>query len=303
LAIDLSKVGKRGELKSQREPHWQRLRAGAFIGFRPSQRGGPGTWIARAYDADAGKYRIKSLGDFGTLPGNEQFTAAKKEAEVFADQVESGGFAEARSKIETVQDACEDYAKTHANEAHRLKRIVYGDPIARVKLDKLRKHHIEAWRARVEAMPALVSRRKQGEILTRARAPSTVNRDLVPLRAALSKQLAPGTPNSGAAWQEALKPVKNAGRQRTLYLAIGERRKLVEKTEAQARPFVKAIATLPLRPGAMAGLVAGDFDKRTRELTIGKDKTGKPRRIPVPIAVADFLTEQTKDKLPAAEEP
>jgi integrase len=299
LAIDLSKVGRRGELKPRREPHWQRLRAGAFLGFRPSQRGGPGTWIARTYDPDAGKYKLKSLGDFGSLPGNEQFTAAKKEAETFADQVESGGIAKARAKIVTVKDACEDYGKTHPNEADRLKRTVYGDPIAYLRLDKLRKHHIEAWRARIEALPALVSRRKEGEKVTRARAPSTVNRDLVPLRAALSKQLAHGTPNSPAAWQEALKPVKNADRQRTLYLDIGERRRLLDKIEAEAMPFVKAIAMMPLRPGAIAGLNAGDFDKRTRELTIGKDKTGKPRRIAVPIALAEFLAGQTRNKPPS----
>ena len=210
----------------------------------------------------------------------------------------SGG--KARAKIETVKDACEDYAKTHPGEAERLRRIVYSDPIARVRLDKLRKHHLEAWRSRVEALPALVSRRKEREKVTRERAPSTVNRDLVPLRAALSKHLAPGAPNSPSAWQESLRPIKNADRQRTLYLDIGERRKLLEKIDAEALPFVKAIAMLPLRPGAMANLNAGDFDKRTRELTIGKDKTGKPRRIALPLAAADFLAEQTKDKLPAA---
>ena len=300
MAIDLSKVGKRGELKLQREPHWQRLRAGAFLGFRPAAKGGPGTWIARTYDADNGKYKLKSLGDFGHLPGNEIFAVAKKEAEAFADLVESGGVAEVRAKIETVKDACEDYAKTHADARGRFERFVYGDPVANVKLDKLRTSHLEAWRGRLEAAPALVSRSKEGERRTRDRAPSTVNRDLVPLRAALSKVLAPGAPGTPAAWQEALKPIRNADKQRTLYLDIGERRKLLDKIEAEALPFVKALAMLPLRPGAMAGLNAGDFDKRTRELTVAKDKTGKPRRIAVPVAVADFLSAQTKDKLPAA---
>jgi integrase len=37
---------------------------------------------------------------------------------------------------------------------------------------------------------------------------------------------------------------------------------------------VRALCLLPLRPGAVAALTAGDFDKRTRELTIGKDKAG-----------------------------
>ena len=53
VARDLSRVKERDGLKAQREPHWQRLRAGCFIGFRPSKSGGAGTWIARAYDEDA----------------------------------------------------------------------------------------------------------------------------------------------------------------------------------------------------------------------------------------------------------
>src|SRR3954451_10080745 len=100
MAVDLSKVGDRVRLKAEREPHWQRLRAGCFLGFRPSKRGGKGTWIARAYDEDAGKYRVKSLGDFGTLSGNEMFVAARKEAEAHAELVESGG--EVRAKVDTV---------------------------------------------------------------------------------------------------------------------------------------------------------------------------------------------------------
>ncbi|MGE4352451.1 MAG: tyrosine-type recombinase/integrase, partial [Bdellovibrionales bacterium] len=47
-------------------------------------------------------------------------------------------------------------------------------------------------------------------------------------------------------------------------------------------------------------LKAGDFDKRTKVLTIGKDKNGKPRQIAVPQNIADFLTGQVKDKLPTA---
>ena len=277
MALDLSKVGERERLKAQREPHWQRLRAGCFLGFRPSKRGGKGTWIARAYDEDAGKYRLKALGDFGTLPGNEMFAAAKKEAERLADLVETGG--EVRAKMETVADACREYAKTRPEAGHRFRRYVYADPIAKVKLDKLRRRHVKEWRERLEAQPALVSRRKEGEAIHRKRAASTVNRDMAVLRAALAKVLSSGAPNSEAAWQEALKAIPNANGRRTLYLDRSQRRKLVAKTDAEAAPFVRALCLLPLRPGALAGLTAGDFDKRTAELTIGKDKTGKPRRI------------------------
>ena len=298
MALDLSKVGDRESLKMQREPHWQRLRAGCFLGYRRSKRGGAGTWIARVYDEDSGKYRVKSLGDFGLLAGNERFVAAKKEAEALAELVEAGG--EVRAKIETVGDACEEYAKSRPEAGHRFRRYVYADPLAMVKVDKLRRRHVKEWRDRLEARPSLVSRRKDGEAIHRKRAPSTVNRDMAILRAALAKVLAPGAPNTEAAWQEALKSIPNANGRRTLYLDRSQRRKLLEKTGVEAAPFVRALCLLPLRPGALAALTAGDFDKRTAELTIGKDKTGKPRRIQLPTDAATLLTTQAANKLPGA---
>jgi len=298
MALNLSKVGNREGLKVQREPHWQRLRAGCFLGFRPSKRGGTGTWIARAYDEDTGKYRTKSLGDFGMLLGNEMFAAAKKEAEALAEIVEAGG--EVRAKIECVADACREYAKTRPEAEHRFRRYVYDDPIGKVKLVKLRRRHVKEWRERLEAQPALVSRRKEGEAIYRKRAPSTVNRDMAILRAALAKVVSPGSPNSEAAWQEALKAIPNANGRRTLYLDRGQRRKLLENTNSEAWPFVRALCLLPLRPGALAALTAGDFDKRTAELTIGKDKNGKPRRIQLPQEAAKLLSEQVDNKLPGA---
>ena len=298
MALDLSKVKDRNELKPEREPHWQRLHTGCFLGYRPSKRGSTGTWIARAYDEDAGKYRLKALGDFGNLPGNERFTAAKREAERLAAMVEAGG--QVRAKIETVKDACDEYAKGRPEAAHRFRRYVDSDPIAKVKLDKLRRRHVKEWRERLEAQPALVSRSKKGDPVHRERAASTVNRDMAVFRAALAKVLSPGAPNSEAAWQEALKATPNADGRRTLYLDRSERRKLLEKIDAEAAPFVRALCLLPLRPGALAALTAGDFDKRTSELTIGKDKTGKPRRIQLPQEAAKLFADQSKNKLPGA---
>ena len=50
----------------------------------------------------------------------------------------------------------------------------------------------------------------------------------------------------------------------------------------------------------MASLTAGDFDKRTAELSIGKDKTGKPRRIQLPVEAASVMAEQSRrTKLPS----
>ena len=51
---DLSKIGKREELKPRPgdEPHWQRLRSGCFVGYRPSARGGPGDRVEELPDLE-----------------------------------------------------------------------------------------------------------------------------------------------------------------------------------------------------------------------------------------------------------
>lgn len=89
-------------------------------------------------------------------------------------------------------------AKPEAEQ--RFKRYVYSDPIAKMKLDRLRRRHVSDWRERLTMRPALVSRSKEGEQVCRQRAPSTVNRDMAVFRAALAKFLSPGTPNTEAAW-------------------------------------------------------------------------------------------------------
>jgi integrase len=288
---DLSKVSARDGLKHRREPHWQRLQQGRYVGYRPSAKGGAGTWVARAYDEENTSYRLKALGDFGELPPSARYAAAKKEAESFAAIVESGG--QATTKIETVGDACREYAKANGEAEGRFKLHLYSDPLAGVKLEKLRRRHVQEWRSRLVKSPA---KGKGGKALSA----SSVGREAAMLRAALARVLAPGTPNTDAAWQEALKRSKNDDRRRTLYLDRKQRQKLLEHIAKEAEPFIRALCILPLRPGAVAALTVADFDKRTRELTIGKDKDGKPRRILLPVSAASHFADQAKDKLPAA---
>lgn len=299
---DLSRIGERDRLKAKAgdEPHWQRLRQGCYLGFRPSKRGGKGTWFARAYDLDSGKYQRKALGDYGGLGGHDVFTQAKQDAESWAETVESGGV-RARELV-TVADACEAYLSEKPGSIAEgvFRRNVYPDSIAKVKLDKLRRHHLRAWRKRLEDTPARLTRTKTGKQRTKVRSKSTVNRDMVPLRAALGQVLKPGAPNTDAAWQEALRPFKGADKRRDLYLDKIERRRLLDACEASAVSFVHALCLLPLRPGALASLKVSDFDHRTRSLTIGKDKNGQPRQISVPQSIAEFLKAQVESKLPAA---
>lgn len=300
---DLSRIGEREKLKPKAgdEPHWQRLRQGVYLGYRPSKKKAGGTWFARFYDAEANRNARKRLGDYGTLSGHDVFKQAKTDAETWAETVETGG--ERARDMETVKDACEAYLEQRPGSIAEgvFRRHVYSDPIAKVKLDKLRRHHLKAWRKRLEQAPALVTRTKVVDLKRmKPRSQSTVNRDMVPLRAALGMVLKPGAPNTDAAWQEALRPFKGADKRRELYLDRDERKALIDATCDEAQPFVKALCLLPLRPGALAALKVGDFDKRTRALTVGKDKNGNPRQLTMPKVIADFFEVQVKNKLPAA---
>lgn len=291
---DLSRVSEREALKVKRNPHWHRLRPGCYLGYRPSPKNGPGTWVARAYDQETQGYRYKSLGSLSDDISRERFAKAKEEAEEFARIVELGGLTD--KKLDTVEDACRRFADQRDEVAARFRRYVYSDPIAKIRLVKLRRSHVAAWRARVDRTPALVSRRKEGRPVTRPRSPATLNRDMATFRTALAMVLPLGPPNTEAAWQEALKPVKNAVKRRTLYLTHEQRLALVQAVGDEAEPFVRALCLLPLRPGAVASLTVADFDKRTGELTIMKDKAGRGRRLVVSKAAATQFSEAAKGK-------
>lgn len=292
---DLSTVRSRYKLKAQREPHWQKLATGQFLGFRPSKVGEGGTWIARFYDPETRRKPLRALGDFGHLPHSERFSAACAEAREWFRHLSHGGSEESL----TVREACERYAKANPDAAARFPRYVYADPIANVKLEKLREHHVREWRSRLEALPALVTRSKAGAKVTRPRSPATVNRDMVAFRAALNMALKRGEVATALAWKEALQPAEAKGR-RNLYLDREQRRALLAALPKDAAAFARGLCLLPLRPGALAALRAGDFDARRNELSVEHDKAGEGRRIFVEGDTAAMLRDQVKNKLPAA---
>ena len=289
--MDLSRVGHRDQLKARREPYWQRLRIGCFVGYRASKRGKAGTWISRVLDPETSKYRIKSLGDLGKMAKNEMFSHAKQETERFSDEIDCGGSPE--TVLETVEDACRQYALNSLDAEGRFKRYVYGKPIARIKLTKLRRHHLREWRQWLSNEPLKLND-ENGRVKTRAS--STINRDMVVLRAALNQVVAHGAPNTDLAWQEALKPIRNADRQRSLYLDRRQRIDLISATNDEAVTFVQALCILPLRVGAVAKLRVRDFDIRTSELNIGQDKSGRPRRFQLPPDASELFVKQITEK-------
>lgn len=292
---NLSKVEERDRLKPQREPYWHDLSTGQDLGYRPSRSSKPGNWICRYYDSDTRKRSFRSLGDFGHLQSKERFSAAKKEADEWFRHVSHGG----SSSDVTVRQACETYAKGNGEVQRRFTQYVYNHPVASIKLLKLREHHVKSWRKDLEDLPALVTRNKKEAPVTRPRSAATVNRDMVPFRAALNAALRRGEASTALAWHNALRPLEANGR-RALYLDKEQRRALLDALPDDAAAFCRGLCMVPLRPGAVASFRGRDFEPRTGSLSVDSDKAGAGRGLKLPPGHVTFFKAQTKDKLPNA---
>jgi hypothetical protein len=106
----------------------------------------------RAWDGE--KYPQKPLGDFGDKPEEERFDAALGDGVRWFEHLDLGGSSEPHS----VKAACEAYLEklrvekseqTAKETEGYFRRLVHGDPIAKILLSKLNKTHMAGWRNRV----------------------------------------------------------------------------------------------------------------------------------------------------------
>jgi integrase len=120
------------------------------------------------------------------------------------------------------------------------------------------------------------------------------------LRAALNNAHDQGDVTNDMAWRVALRAVENADGRRDTYLDLNQRALLISKSGADIGVFLRGLSLVPLRPGALASLTAGQFNNKLGVLSVGKDKAGRDRKIKLPPETAKFFAEHTKDKLPSA---
>ena len=302
MAIRIDTVASREKLKPRREPYWQRVRKGCFVGYRKMTSSGHGTWLARARAEEAGtKQLFQTLGEFGELADHLRFDAATKAALAWFDHLGRGGTA----ATATVADACSRYVrqlkvnKTEraAKDAEtRFKNYVLNNArLAATELPKLTPTQLEAWRKSLTEMPT-----RSGGNRGKRRSDSTLNRDMTCFRAALNLAYLDGLLTTDYAWRSKLRPIKNADQRRELYLDRAQRLKFIDKAPAELSAFLRGLCQLPLRPGALSKLKAGDFDKRLKVLKIGQDKSGKDRRIKMPEVTAEHFQAAAEGKQPTA---
>ena len=304
MAHRIDTVEGRSRLKPRTPPYWQKLTTGCHVGFRKMSAGAEGTWLAQAYDPSTSKQTRQSLGGLDNLPAHQRFDAAKKLAEAWFEHLGRGG----STKVITVKTACENYVKhltasgatKNADDiAARFKRWVNDDKIADQALPKLTRKAVEDWRNRLAKAPVLTNPHSD-KTKTRTRSPSSLNRDMAALRAALNSAHDHGDVTTDMAWRVALRAVENADGRRDTYLDRTQRAALISKADKDLGAFLHCLSLVPLRPGALASLTVDKLNSQHGVLTVGKDKAGRDRKIKLPPSTAAVFSVLTKDKLPAA---
>jgi integrase len=277
---DLSRKRDRERLAVRREPHWQRLAEGAYLGFRR----GPDTWIARYRDRDGGQ-QYQSLGEA------MEFDDAKRKAESWLEQL--AGSAVRTVKRDTIKAALQSYLddlREHgrtgaAKEAEwRFKKTVYSDPLADTSLERATKDDFREWR----------ERQKPG------REPRTLNRHMRSVVAGLNYAVKEGGHvGNPTAWS--LKPladdVEDDG-ETAIFLTPEQRQALVAAATPFAAAFLRGLELTGARPQELAAATVAHFDGEQIRLAHRK---GKPPKLRVrhtvlgPEGIA-FFEKQTADK-------
>lgn len=274
MATPIKSVADRKRLEPRREPYWDRIEAGCFLGYRKLDDG-TGTWIAR-WRTEEGSQKYQSL---GSLPSYDD--AAKLAREWF-DQCRGGS-----TEIVDVEEACKRYVtdrRTEKGEATakdaegRFKRLVYGSKFGRIKLSALRTAHLTDWRNAMLERDDGDDEDEDDDPDADRRAKDSANRNLATLKAALNLAYRMGLVASTAQWDR-VEAYKGVGKRRDVSLTMADRKKLIAAATPDLTTFLQAMLLTGCRPGELASCTIGDLDPAGL-LTV----TGKTGRRTIPLA-------------------
>ncbi len=152
---------------------------------------------------------------------------------------------------------------------------------------RLTRRQIETWHQQLAEAPARLRTEKgkrqnyraidkSDDALRRRR--SSANRLLTILRAALNLASHNGRARSNDAWAS-VKPFREVNAPKIRYLSDGEARRLVNASGDDFRPLVIAALLTGARYGELAAMTAGDYNRDTGSIFIGRSKSGKPRHV------------------------
>ena len=282
---DLTRKSGRERLRSRREPYWQRIAAGAQLGFRR----GPDTWVA--------KYRDRAkVRHYKALEAATEYDEAMAQARAWLEQI---GAAVTRSaKRGTVREALEAYLDwlreqgrtATATEAEgRFKLCVYGDTLAGLRLEDATGDDFREWRQR----------------LRDGRQARSVNRHVRAVVAGLNQAVRIGHTGNRQAWQlEALADDTEETGETAVLLTPKQRAALLKASTPAAAALLRGIEYTGARPGELAAATVAHLDSKSGTLTLyhrkGRPAKLRARAVALTTEAQSFFADRAKKKTPAA---
>lgn len=286
MGHNIEKAGDRSKLEPRREPYWDRIEAGCYLGYRKLEDG-TGTWIARWRNEEGGqKYRA-----IGSTP-SVGYDAAVKAARQWFAQCKGGS-----TEVITVEEACRRYVidrRTEKGEGTakdaegRFNRLVYGTKFGKIKLPSLRTAHIADWRNAQVAQDDDA----EDDPDAKRRAKDSANRNLATLKAALNLAYRMGLASSTEQWDR-VQSYQEVAKRRDVSLLMLDRKKLITAASPDLKVFLNAMLLTACRPGELAGCMVGDLDPAGLLTVAGK--TGR-RTIPISPKALALLKSSAGDR-------
>ena len=271
MGHNIEKAGDRSKLEPRREPYWDRIEAGCFLGYRKLEDG-TGTWIAR-WRNEEGAQKYHAIGSTPSVG----YDAAVKAARQWFAQCKGGS-----TEVITVEEACRRYVidrRTEKGEGTakdaegRFNRLVYGTKFGKIKLPSLRTAHIADWRNAQVAQDDDA----EDDPDAKRRAKDSANRNLATLKAALNLAYRMGLASSTEQWDR-VQSYQEVAKCRDVSLSMLDRKKLITAASPDLKVFLNAMLLTACRPGELAGCMVGDLDPAGLLTVAGK--TGR-RTIPI----------------------
>lgn len=286
MGHNIEKAGDRSKLEPRREPYWDRIEAGCYLGYRKLEDG-TGTWIARWRNEEGGqKYHA-----IGSTP-SVGYDAAVKAARQWFAQCKGGS-----TEVITVEEACRRYVidrRTEKGEGTakdaegRFNRLVYGTKFGKIKLPSLRTAHIADWRNAQVAQDDDA----EDDPDAKRRAKDSANRNLATLKAALNLAYRMGLASSTEQWDR-VQSYQEVAKRRDVSLSMLDRKKLITAASPDLKVFLNAMLLTACRPGELAGCMVGDLDPAGLLTVAGK--TGR-RTIPISPKALALLKSSAGDR-------
>jgi integrase len=298
--------------------YWSPISRGRAIGYRRGRRGG--TWVAR-FDVENFR-REEKLGeaddvlDADGVQILDYAQALAKANRFFLTALTEATGESPRGGPYSVSDAVRDYLKSlesrgasdHQSAVYDLERNVLPE-LGAIKVAKLTRPKLEAWRAQLAARPRLSAKKRKKDAKPEApraltedekrRRRASTNRTMRRFVAVLNYALETGKVNANPmTWK--IKPFENADVARAAFL-----------TEAQQRVFVTACGDEPeFQNLVLAGLHAGcrlgelgrlrvrDFVDSSKTVYVEKGKSGKSRHVFLDEEGTQFFKRLAGDRIP-----